>query len=107
MDPLIAALEKEGYGVGGMGASITNVVHTQGWVHCHSAATDASGVVKSVMDELYPYFDGTQKLPADRMPQQTQEVADSIFSTYIVPFEAISLLLLAALIGAIVVARRD
>ncbi len=64
VDPLIAELRKEGYGVGGTGASITNVVHTQGWVHCHSAATDASGVVKSVMDELYPYFDGTQKLPA-------------------------------------------
>lgn len=50
---------------------------------------------------------GTQTLPSDRRVQRTQEVADSIFSTYIVPFEAISLLLLAALIGAIVVARRD
>lgn len=47
------------------------------------------------------------KLPADRVPQTTAQVADSIFSTYIVPFEAISVLLLAALIGAIVVARRD
>ena len=34
------------------------------------------------------------------------EVSDSIFSQYIVPFEAVSVLLLAALIGAIVVARR-
>ena len=40
-------------------------------------------------------------------PQRTQVVADSIFSTYIVPFEAVSVLLLAALIGAVVVARRD
>jgi len=47
------------------------------------------------------------KLPADRSVQRTEQVADSIFSTYIVPFEAISLLLLAALIGAVVVARRD
>lgn len=39
--------------------------------------------------------------------ERTEQVADSIFSTYIVPFEAISVLLLAALIGAIVVARRD
>jgi NADH-quinone oxidoreductase subunit J len=37
----------------------------------------------------------------------TAQVADSIFSDYIVPFEAVSVLLLAALIGAIVVARRD
>ncbi len=33
--------------VGGTNNSITNIVHTQGWVHCHSAATDASGIVKS------------------------------------------------------------
>ena len=64
VDPLIAELKKEGYPVGGMGAAITNIVHTQGWVHCHSAASDASGVVKSVMDELFPYFDGTKTLPA-------------------------------------------
>lgn len=37
----------------------------------------------------------------------TQVVADSIFSTYIVPFEAVSVLLLAALIGAIVLARKE
>jgi sulfite reductase beta subunit len=57
VDPLVARLRQEGYGVGGTGPSITNIVHTQGWVHCHSAATDASGVVKSVMDELYPHFE--------------------------------------------------
>lgn len=34
-------------------------------------------------------------------------VADSIFSTFLLPFEVISVLLLAALIGAIVLARRD
>lgn len=37
----------------------------------------------------------------------TAQVSDSIFSAYLVPFEAISVLLLAALIGAIVLARRD
>ena len=40
-------------------------------------------------------------------PSTTAEIADSIFSAYIVPFEAVSVLLLAALIGAIVVARKD
>lgn len=40
-------------------------------------------------------------------PQSTALVSDSIFSQYIVPFEAVSVLLLAALIGAVVVARRD
>ena len=39
--------------------------------------------------------------------QRTAEVSDSIFSTYLIPFEVVSVLLLAALIGAIVLARRD
>ncbi len=37
----------------------------------------------------------------------TKTVSDSVFSDYIVPFEAISVLLLAALIGAIVLARKE
>ena len=37
----------------------------------------------------------------------TQEISDSIFSTYLIPFEVVSVLLLAALIGAIVLARKD
>ena len=49
--------------VGGTGASVTNIVHTQGWVHCHTPAIDASGVVKAVMDDLFEYFD-SHKLPA-------------------------------------------
>ena len=40
-------------------------------------------------------------------PTTVEQVSDSIFSTYIVAFEAISVLLLAALIGAIVVARKE
>ena len=40
-------------------------------------------------------------------PQRVAEVSDSIFSQYIVPFEAVSVMLLAALIGAIVVARKE
>ena len=37
----------------------------------------------------------------------TGKIGDSIFRGYILPFEAISFLLLAALIGAIVLARKD
>ncbi|MDE0115493.1 MAG: NADH-quinone oxidoreductase subunit J [bacterium] len=43
----------------------------------------------------------------DAAPQTTAEVSDELFSQYIVPFEAVSVLLLAALIGAIVIARRE
>jgi len=58
-----AKIEPLGFPVGGTGNAISSIVHTQGWVHCHSAASDASGVVKAVMDELYPYF-VSMKLPA-------------------------------------------
>ncbi len=54
--PLKKDLHELGFPVGGTGNSISSIVHTQGWVHCHSAASDASGVVKSIMDELYPHF---------------------------------------------------
>ena len=56
VEPLAKEMNKLGYIVGGTGNAISNIVHTQGWVHCHSAATDASGVVKSIMDELHPHF---------------------------------------------------
>lgn len=62
IDDLIKECEDMGHPVGGTGNSITSIVHTQGWVHCHSAATDASGVVKSVMDELIDDFK-QMKLP--------------------------------------------
>jgi NADH-quinone oxidoreductase subunit J len=49
--------------------------------------------------------------PADKLqvtqPTQTSAIADSIVRSYVVAFEAVSMLLLAALIGAIVLARRD
>lgn len=63
VEPIIAAVKKLGLPVGGTGNSISNVVHTQGWVHCNCAATDASGLVKAIMDELYEHFTN-MKLPA-------------------------------------------
>ena len=38
---------------------------------------------------------------------RTSDVGLSIFQTYVIPFEVISVLLLAALVGAVVIARRD
>jgi NADH-quinone oxidoreductase subunit J len=38
---------------------------------------------------------------------RTADVGTSIFQTYVIPFEVISVLLLAALVGAVVIARRD
>jgi len=49
--------------IGGTGAGVTNIVHTQGWIHCHTPATDASGTVKATMDALFDDF-GKMRLPA-------------------------------------------
>ena len=49
--------------VGGTGAGVTNIVHTQGWIHCHTPATDASGPVKATMDALFEDFQ-KMRLPA-------------------------------------------
>lgn len=56
VDPLIADLEKIGHPVGATGNSVSAIAHTQGWLHCDIPATDASGVVKSLMDELIDEF---------------------------------------------------
>ena len=49
--------------IGGTGAGITNIIHTQGYIHCHTPATDASSMVKAVMDDLFEYFQ-SMTLPA-------------------------------------------
>jgi sulfite reductase beta subunit len=68
--PLVEDLESRKFAggsfkfpVGGTGAGITNIVHTQGWIHCHTPATDASGPVKAAMDVLFDDFKA-HRLPA-------------------------------------------
>lgn len=56
VEPLLAALKEKGLPVGGTGNSLSNMIHTQGWIHCHTPATDASGIVKAVMDDLHEHF---------------------------------------------------
>ena len=63
--PLIQAFNDAGYPVGGTRNSVTMISHTQGWLHCDIPGTDASGVVKSLMDELYPEFI-REEMPKDR-----------------------------------------
>ncbi|MDQ3569583.1 MAG: NADH-quinone oxidoreductase subunit J [Actinomycetota bacterium] len=61
------------------------------------------GVLGAVLLDAY----GSTKLPKDAAVQRSGEVGVSIFQTYVVPFEVISVLLLAALVGAVVIARGD
>ena len=44
---------------------------------------------------------------ANQTATATADLGESLFRNYVLPFEAVSVLLLAALIGAIVLARRD
>ena len=56
VEPLIKALNDNGFPVGGTANSVSMIAHTQGWLHCDIPGTDASGVVKALMDELYDEF---------------------------------------------------
>ena len=56
VEPLISALEDAGFVVGGTANSVAMISHTQGWLHCDIPGTDASGVVKAMMDELIDEF---------------------------------------------------
>ena len=58
----------------------------------------------------YALIDALRHRPAsadDTRQLRPPQVSDSIFSTYLIPFEVVSVLLLAALIGAIVLARKE
>ena len=60
------------------------------------------GVLVWTLDDGF----GGVEIESDRV-QRSAEVGDSIFSTFVIPFEVVSVLLLAALVGAVVLARRD
>ena len=64
------------------------------------------GVVVYVVNDAF----GSDKIDFGRIASAghtTPSIAVSIFQSYVVPFEVVSVLLLAALVGSIVVARRD
>lgn len=56
VDKLTAEVEGIGLPVGGTGNSMHSIIQCTGWVHCHTPATDAPGIAKSVADELISYF---------------------------------------------------
>jgi NADH-quinone oxidoreductase subunit J len=58
------------------------------------------GLIDAYGDDKLP--DGSSLLAAN-----TERVSDSIFHDYLLPFWALSFVLLAALVGAIVLAKRD
>ena len=86
-------------------APLGNVMEMTGrqWPLAAVVAALLGGVtIYSLVDRF-----GSERLNTDGPIYRTADVSDEVFSTYIVPFEAVSVLLLAALIGAIVLARKD
>jgi NADH-quinone oxidoreductase subunit J len=70
------------------------------------AALFLLGVLVTLLVDAF----GRQKIKLDAAvlaTGKTAVVGDAIFRQYVVPFEVVSMLLLAALVGAVVIARRD
>jgi NADH-quinone oxidoreductase subunit J len=61
------------------------------------------GVLAGLLGDAF----GDARLPEAANPTTSGLIGEEIFRVYVVPFEVVSMLLLAALIGAIVLARRD
>jgi NADH-quinone oxidoreductase subunit J len=72
------------------------------WVGIPTALVLFGLLAFAVVDQ----FEDTE-LPEDPALVSVQEISDAIFNPYLVPFFALSFVLLAALVGAIVIARRD
>jgi NADH-quinone oxidoreductase subunit J len=71
------------------------------------AAVCAGAVFLSTSFVLYDAFEGETISFARSAGTKTATVGEVIFSAYVLPFEVVSVLLLAALVGAVVIARRD
>ena len=65
-----------------------------------------SGLLAVVLGGLLIDAFGRDKIHLDAPTPNTQ-ITNSIFRAYLVPFEVVGVLLLAALIGAVVLARKD
>jgi NADH-quinone oxidoreductase subunit J len=68
------------------------------------SALVAAGILAGLVFLIQDRFDGQQ---IQTVPTLTRDVGASIFSQFVLPFEVVSVLLLAALIGAVVLARKD
>lgn len=64
------------------------------------------GVLVTMTIALLRSF-GDEKLPEDAKLVDVQQISDQIFGPYLLPFWALSFVLLAAVIGAIVLARKE
>jgi len=69
-------------------------------------AFGAAGVTFAVLTWLIWRTFGGEEIALEQ-PTRTADIGEALFTNFILPFELVSVLLLAALVGAIVLARRD
>ncbi len=79
----------------------TPVIEALGLVNLEGTIT----ITEAQFSNLDPQVQ--RRVPGAEVFGNNKQIADAVFSQYIVPFEAVSVLLLAALIGAVVVARKE
>jgi NADH-quinone oxidoreductase subunit J len=78
-------------------------LNNKGWAIGIPVAVILLGLLTYVIVDAY----GDNQLPEPDGPTPTSAVADNVLSPYLVPFLGITFILLAAAIGAIVLARKD
>jgi NADH-quinone oxidoreductase subunit J len=78
-------------------------LNNRGWPIGLAVAAVLLGTLVYVLHDTYR----DQELPDDPALQSVQSVSDAIFGPYLIPFWGLSFVLLAAMIGAIVIARKD
>ena len=77
--------------------------HQNRWIGGAVGAGVFLGLVSLIQDA----YQAQSSVAAPTFRTTTADVGVSLFRSYVLPFEAVSFLLLAALIGAVVLARKD
>jgi NADH-quinone oxidoreductase subunit J len=78
-------------------------LNNKGWPLALLVAAVLVGTLVYVLHDTYH----DDELPKDPALVSVQQLSDSIFGPYLIPFWGLSFVLLAAMIGAIVIARKD
>jgi NADH-quinone oxidoreductase subunit J len=78
-------------------------LNNRGWVIAIPVSLVLLGLLAYVIIDAY----GDDQLPEPSGPTPTSAISDNVLSPYLIPFLGISFILLAAAIGAIVLARKD
>jgi NADH:ubiquinone oxidoreductase subunit 6 (subunit J) len=73
---------------------------TQAWFAVLAAVVIAAVIIGAILDTTWP-------AGGQRLMTATADVAHTLFNGYVLPFEVVSVLLTASVVGAVYLARRD